>query len=225
MSGSNQPAVALFDLDDTLYPEREYLRSGRYAVALEASRAHGIPPAEAMALMEAAHNAFDALHSAIPAMSVDEMLHIYRTHLPDIHSSGAAARTLLSALRANGHPVGIITDGRSISQRNKIEALGLAPLADYVSISAEIGAEKTSDRPFRLAGTHFGAGRRYVYLDENPAKDFLWPNPLGWTTVMLREPLPGANIHPQDLASVSPAARPDIIIDSLEEFGNLMRNL
>ena len=187
------PVVA-FDLDDTLYSEREFLHSGWRAVA-RAAASYGMEPDEAWRLMSTAPDAFDALHAALPQMAVAEMLHVYRTHIPDI-TLYPGASDVLAQLHADGCPLAIITDGRGLSQRNKLMALGLDGVADYVSISEEIGADKTSPLPFRRLMDAF-PGRQYIYVGDNPAKDFAWPNRLGWLTVMLREPHPGLNIHPQ----------------------------
>lgn len=189
------PLVA-FDLDDTLYSERDFLHSGWRAVA-RAAAVHGLEAGEAWRIMSTAPDAFDALHARLPAMTVDEMLHVYRTHMPGIALYTGVADTL-ECLRSHGCPIAIITDGRSLSQRNKIKALGLEQYADYVSVSEEIGADKTSDSPFRILMDMF-PGYHYIYVGDNPAKDFVWPNRLGWTTVMLRESRPGLNIHPQTL--------------------------
>lgn len=189
-------SVVAFDLDDTLYSERNFLHSGWRAVARVAAT-HGMDADEAWHVMSTATDAFDALHACLPQMSVAEMLYVYRTHMPDIALHDGAADTI-GRLRAHGCPIAIITDGRGLSQRNKIKALGLEPLVDYVSVSEEIGADKTSELPFRRLMEAFPCCR-YVYVGDNPSKDFAWPNRLGWLTVMLREASPGHNIHRQTL--------------------------
>ena len=45
-------------------------------------------------------------------------------------------------LKENNITIGIITDGRSIQQRSKLEALGLYEYTNQVVISEEIGSEK-----------------------------------------------------------------------------------
>ena len=50
----------------------------------------------------------------------------------------------LDTLKAEGVRIGLITDGRSVQQRNKIEALGLGRWIENADIvvSEEIGSEK-----------------------------------------------------------------------------------
>lgn len=209
------PAV-LFDLDDTLFSERDFLHSGWHAIAHEAEKRGFMDAGKAYELMEKAPDAFDALHEAYPEFSIDDMLEVYRNHMPDIHLKPGARQTVMQ-LRDVGAPVGIITDGRSISQRNKIKALGLDTIVDYIGISEETGADKHQAQPFLLAEEHLGMQRPYIYVGDNPAKDFAQANSLGWHTVMLRESSPGINIHPQTFAGLDADCRPDFIINDLPE--------
>lgn len=209
------PAV-LFDLDDTLFSERDFLHSGWHAVAHEAEKRGFMDIGKAYELMTKAPDAFDALHEAYPEFSIADMLEIYRNHMPDIHLKPGARQTVMQ-LRDAGAPVGIITDGRSISQRNKIQALGLDTIVDYIGISEETGADKHQAQPFLHAEEHFGKHRPYIYVGDNPAKDFAQANKLGWHTVMLRESSPGINIHPQTFAGRDTDCRPDFIINDLPE--------
>ncbi|MBJ2183239.1 MAG: HAD family hydrolase [Muribaculaceae bacterium] len=213
--------AVLFDLDDTLYAEKDYQLSGWRAVARHAEQ-FGVPYGEAMSLMLGADNAFDALHARVPAMEVRLMLDIYRTHMPELHVSGHV-KCVLAALRERGCGVGIITDGRSISQRNKISSLELEAYVDYISVSEEIGADKLKVLPFELAAAHFSGCREFWYVGDNPAKDFLWPNRLGWHTVMLKERHPGANVHPQTGALKTPEHAPQYRVAELPELLRLIR--
>jgi len=213
-------AVLLFDLDDTLYAERLYVDSGLRAVAHEAETRHGLGYEASISVMRAGDNAFDALHAVLPQMDIAEMLHVYRTHKPDI-SLADDVRDTLGALRARGFRLGIITDGRSIGQRNKILALGLDRMIDYLSISEEIGADKLSALPFVKAMDYFGQDSRYIYIGDNPAKDFFHANALRWCTVMIKESGANCNVHSQDLSGLGHEYLPDFIIDSLASVGSI----
>lgn len=215
--------VVLFDLDDTLYAEADFVISGRKAVAAVAEKCYGCDAGKALAAMRHAPQAFDALHGVLPQMSVGEMLDIYRNHMPELELPEDSRRAL-SALRSAGVRMGVITDGRSVSQRNKLAALGIAGEMDYIGISGETGADKTSRETFARAEEFFGSDCRFFYVGDNPAKDFLWPNRMGWTTVMLREQVRGRNIHAQTLDAQTPDANPDIIVDSLCEIMSLVNS-
>ncbi|MDE6541581.1 MAG: HAD family hydrolase [Muribaculaceae bacterium] len=212
--------IVLFDLDDTLYAERAFLHSGWRAVAAEAGR-RGLAPEVAYDMMSRSDNAFDALNRALPEFGVDEMLRIYRSHMPDIRLYEDAEEAL-RLLAESGCAIGVITDGRSLTQRNKIAALSLAPVLEYTGISEETGCDKFSPEPFERAMRHFGHGNTFFYVGDNPAKDFLNPNSMGWHTVMLRERESGLNIHPQRLCGLPEAALPEFTVDSLADVPGIV---
>src|SRR5690606_18974683 len=119
----------LFDLDDTLYHEIYYLRSAYHAIAQHLDKRFVKNIAGRM--LERYYegkNVFEWLISEFGAMnpdlSVDKLIKIYREHKPDIQLR-PDAQTFLKKLAGRNVQIGLITDGRSITQRNKIEALGL----------------------------------------------------------------------------------------------------
>lgn len=182
------------DLDDTLYKERDYVASGRRAVAA----AVPFPDAVALDVMARGADAFDALEEFLRSggtadWPVSRMVEVYRNHMPDLKPDGALI-AILDELRRRGHKVVIITDGNSARQRAKIHALGLDEAVDAVYVSDEVGGEKLSGRGFEAALAHFPCGRR-IYIGDNPAKDFYFPRRNGWDTVMLADS-DGVNIHP-----------------------------
>jgi putative hydrolase of the HAD superfamily len=191
--------VLAFDLDDTLYKEIEFVRSGFAAILSAVAPAESLEQELALMLKHRADsiNPLDNLFNRYPdRISVAEMVTIYREHLPRLTLSDSL-RELISNARAIGGRTAIITDGRSRTQRNKIKALGLEQLVDAMVISEEVGSEKPAKQNFQLVEEAFGTGD-YFYFADNPRKDFLTPNQLGWTTVGLLDD--GNNIHPQSLA-------------------------
>lgn len=217
------PALCIaFDLDDTLYKERAFVVSGRRTVAREASVRSGVDADELFSLMERSVNAFSSLLerlSSTPAsdMTIDRVLEIYRYHKPQL-TLPAESVMLLDTLRDKGIATAIITDGRSETQWNKIHALGLDTYVsdDRIIVSEDIGADKHTPVPFELLTARVGAAR-YMYVGDNPVKDFHYPNLMGWQTVMLRD-TDGVNIHNQDLEAVGPDFRPKIEINNLKDI-------
>jgi putative hydrolase of the HAD superfamily len=208
--------MIVFDLDDTLYKERDFLASGRSAVARHFAASLGVDPDRLLSEMLAAKDPFDYLvEISNGAISIGDILNIYRNHMPDISLDKDVEKTL-STLVQRGVPLAIITDGRSVTQRNKIAALGLERYVsrDAIIISEEIGAEKTEPKPFVELMQRFPDAAPYTYVGDNPAKDFTHPRHLGWHTVMLAD-AGGINIHPQH---VNPDFPPHTIISSLTEL-------
>ena len=127
----------------------------------------------------------------------------------------------MSVLVAKGCRLGIITDGRTVTQLNKIEALGLHSLIadEDIVISERFGSEKPSPRNYLYFMNKYGADARYYYIADNTAKDFIAPNRLGWTTVCLKDN--GQNIHKQNF-SLSDDFLPKYTV---EEFGDSLFEL
>lgn len=209
-----------FDLDDTLYAEADYVRLGRETVAREAAHISHIDIRILLDVMAGGGNPFDALYSYLNAsgfeMSVARMVEIYRFETHGIEPYPDAIR-FLDLMKRNGVPMTLITDGRSISQRNKYEDLGLERYipAERLIISQQLGAGKETSLPFVKAESLVKARNR-VYVADNPAKDFLMPGLMGWTTVALRSR--GRNIHPQRFGNVPQACRPHYVIDSFDSL-------
>lgn len=206
--------VIVFDLDDTLYKERSFVKSGFQAIAGHIGNSTYAD--ELMASWENGENAFEQLisrHSL--TVPVNELLKVYRAHVPIIELEKSTIDTL-DALSANGKILGIITDGRSITQRNKIKALGLSKWFsdDNIIISEEFGSTKPAERNYRFFMSKY-PGMIYTYIGDNVAKDFVMPKSLGWQTFCLKDN--GQNIHSQNF-DLSEEYQPEIMVKNISEI-------
>lgn len=186
------------DLDDTLYAELDYLISAyRFIVSqLEISTNSGSDLYEEMFyLFENGQNVFEFLLKKYKFLSKDQLLYWYRFHYPQIVLFDGVLECL-NFLKKE-YKFAIVTDGRSVTQRNKIKALGIESLLDEVVISEEIGTEKPHINNFSLIEKSLGC-KSYVYVADNLKKDFITPNYLGWNTICLLDQ--GNNIHKQDFS-------------------------
>lgn len=189
--------AVIFDLDDTLYPEHTYVRSGFRAVAAWCETTLGLPADQAYRVLDDSFrrgvrgNAFDLLleHFAQPPRHVAEMVRVYREHRPTIEPF-PGVRVALAGVR-DRYPAGLVTDGYSQVQRRKLEALGLAPLLDAVVFSDDLGRAywKPAPEPFlqvlaMLDVDPAGA----VYVGDNPTKDFLGARRAGLASIRVRWP-------------------------------------
>jgi putative hydrolase of the HAD superfamily len=206
--------VVVFDLDDTLYPEDAYVRSGIVAACRQAARLYGTDhAAELLALRDSGQRDWlTALCALLPdGPSVrDCLLWTYRLHEPRIALSDEA-RLAVEVVIARAKAVAILTDGRSITQRLKLRALGLGDLPAYISDEYG-GADKPDPTRFQAVVRDHPAAR-YVYVADNPAKDFVTPKALGWRTIGVRAG--AAAIHPCEGATPATHA-PDDWIASIE---------
>ena len=185
----------VFDIDDTLYLEHDYVMSGFNAAGQWALSSLGIP--DFAIRCQTAHLAGqrgNIFNSALEASAVQphddliqKLVHVYRSHQPDIRMCDDAASALEEISRR--WPVAVITDGPAISQSRKAEALHLARFADpiYLTECLGEGCAKPSTVAYEAVMRAI-PGRNYVYIADNPLKDFTAPLQLGWTAIRIRRP-------------------------------------
>lgn len=191
--------VFVFDLDDTLYKEVEFLKSAFREIATFLESNYGLSAVYDRLLQywQNGENAFEnVINEGRLPLQVEDLLKMYWAHRPHI-TLDENTRQVLDQLHQAG-VLGIITDGRSLTQRNKIEALGLDAYIEHQNlfISEETGYSKPSSEPF-CSFMKMYPDSEYFYIGDNPTKDFVAPNQLGWTTICLLDD--GRNIHTQEI--------------------------
>ncbi|MDE6029925.1 MAG: HAD-IA family hydrolase [Clostridiales bacterium] len=172
--------AVVFDLDDTLYPEYDYVLSGFGAAGDTAQKQYGIAGAKdelAALFAQSRDKVFDrfAQNHGLDRACVDSMVEVYRTHTPNLVLSDEVRQTLIE-LRNRGYKLGIITDGRPNGQRAKIDALGLNELVDEIIITDELGTDcrKPNPKAFTVMAEHLGVTLdQMLYVGDNPQKDFV----------------------------------------------------
>ena len=183
--GKGQIKGVIFDLDDTLFSEKEYVKSGYKAVS---DYLGGGYEEKLWQFFEAGKPAIDELLKELGRENEKaEVLKTYRSHKPDIHFYPGVAE-MIEELKARGIKVGLITDGRPEGQRNKLDALGLE--VDDVIITDELGGvqfRKPCDIAFRIMMTRWRLNPAdIVYVGDNPVKDFQAPQQLGMKNIWFR---------------------------------------
>lgn len=222
--GKNEIKGVIFDLDDTLYSEKEYIRSGFRAVS---EFLDGGYENKLWEYFEAGKPAIDELLKEIgQTYKSDEALRVYRFHKPEIHLYDGV-KELLTELRRKRFLIGIITDGRPEGQRNKIEALGLEELADDIIITDELGGvqfRKPCDIAFRILQNRWRLpAAEMMYVADNPAKDFQAPQQLGMKSVWFRNE---DGIHTVKNLDISDGYNGNIsIIYQLKQLGDVCHEL
>ena len=200
MSKKNRELVVVFDLDDTLYSEIDFLKSGYRAIADYLIGTYGIandPYEYMLEWFEKKRNVFVSLNEYYNlSVPIEDYLSIYRTPKPQLFLSVNVCQ-VLTRLKILGCVLGIITDGRGITQRNKIKALGLNQYIESsnIIISEEFGHEKPCIENYNYFVYKY-PNRRFFYIGDNSEKDFLAPNSLDWVTICLLDN--GRNIHHQN---------------------------
>ncbi len=202
--------IFVFDLDDTLYSERDFEKSGIEFVYENLSIKH-------ISLETILNNRENWIEQIIDGsnnqITLQIVLDIYRNHFPTIQLYNDA-KVFLEKLLSQGTEMSLITDGRSITQRNKLRALGIETFFKNIVISEEVNSEKPSEYNFRMVMDNKIA-ENYIYIADNPKKDFITPNKLGWTSICLLDR--GQNVHKQNF-NISSEYLPLFSISSFEEI-------
>lgn len=195
--------VLVFDLDDTLYKEIDFLKSAyreiAHVISVKTDVNSSIIEGELFDFYENGLNAFDEILKKykISDLVVKDLVVIYRNHKPSITLSDEVTNMLVR-LKGELFKIGLITDGRSVQQRNKLKALKLDDYFDDIIISEEFGSEKPNMKNFKYFSDKYGENFLYVYVGDNTNKDFIAPNNLGWLSICLEDD--GRNIHKQDFS-------------------------
>ena len=175
--------VVIFDLDDTLYSEKEYVRSGFKYIS------HFFPDIEnayeeLYSLFLQHRNAIDEfllIHNCYSDELKNRLLHEYRFHIPNIHLYDGVYEMLL-CLRQSDHELGMITDGRVEGQENKINALKLNKVFDKIIITDSLGGteyRKPNPKAFEIMRYFFNTSYSDMcYIGDNLNKDFRAPDML-----------------------------------------------
>jgi putative hydrolase of the HAD superfamily len=213
----------IFDLDDTLYPERDYVRSGFRAVGqwaeADLKRSEVIVRAQLQALFEGGFrgDAFQwwLTEQGLPETLLPEMVRIYREHVPQI-AFYPDTQPVLDALKQH-YRLGLVTEGRRAGQEAKIQALDLNRWIEAVLILGEEDrAEwKPSRKPFdRMIGMLSIMGAEAAYVGDNPQKDFRGAREAGLRSVRIRR---SDGLHADEEPAGAQDA-PDLEIRSLDEL-------
>jgi putative hydrolase of the HAD superfamily len=174
--------AVLFDLDDTLYPQKEWLDGAWEAVA-SAARGYGADEDRMhRALLEIAGQGSDRgriIDRALEAIGaagvpVQPLVRAFLAHRPQRLECYPGAQDAVAQIRRHV-PVALVTDGDPDLQRAKLSLLGLTDAFDTVVLSDELGREhrKPDPAPFRRALELLGGvdASRAVVVGDRPDKD------------------------------------------------------
>ncbi len=225
--------AVVFDLDDTLYDEVDYCRSGFEAVADFLVRVHKVPHASED-LCAAFCRQFDsgnreqtfdtALHElGVPSdpRMIAGLIRIYRCHMPKIRLPKDSRDTL--TLLRRSYSLAVLTDGYLPAQRLKIRALGIAGYLKCILYTEHLGRSSWKPSPVGFVKVLDALRVRpdqAAYVGDNAAKDFIAPNVLGMQSIQVSRPL---GLHDQPATEPSAAARH--AVDSISRLPALLQSL
>jgi len=193
--------AVLFDLDDTLYPELDFVRSGFDAVGRFLEGRYGVDSKRAAARMfdlllaEGRGDVFNRIVAELGVEStahelVPTMVYVYRSHRPHL-APYVDVPPVLRRLADSGLRIGVLTDGLASVQRGKLAALELGVELDPVVIVGELPdtMAKPSPMPYRVAAELLELlPAEITYVGNDPFKDFAGARAVGMRTIRVRTP-------------------------------------
>lgn len=175
--------LIIFDLDDTLISEFDFIKSGYDVVSKYISQKYKINKEDAyQELIDLANlkakNTFNLLlekyNIVYSKEDILELVRMYRSHLPKI-TFYDDVRPVIDKLKSSGIKLGIISDGYIETQQNKLNVLNCKNTFDYIILTEELGREywKPSPRAFEIMMEKFAiTPQEAIYIGDNPEKDF-----------------------------------------------------
>jgi putative hydrolase of the HAD superfamily len=182
----------VFDMDDTLYDEKDYVVSGFNAVDQWIKKQCEISGFynTALELFESGeqtlifNKTLARLDMVYDDAFIKSMVDCYRSHAPDIHLSEDAG-WIFENLK-DSVKIGLISDGYLDAQEQKVRVLKLQEKCHSVILTDRWGKLhwKPSPVPYEQASRDLQLPHdQCVYIGDNLNKDFITANRLGWTTV------------------------------------------
>jgi putative hydrolase of the HAD superfamily len=196
--------TVIFDMDDTLYDEVDYCRSGFMAVADVLTQSPGSPPPERIlqalwTQFTSGNNtktfnvALEGLGIASESKLIQNLVTVYRNHTPAI-CLPAESRNVLERLSGK-YTLALLTDGFLPAQQLKVKALHIEKYFKSIIYTEQLGREYWKPSPVGFEKLLESIGtrpERAVYVADNEKKDFIAPNKLGILSIQLTRP---ARVH------------------------------
>jgi putative hydrolase of the HAD superfamily len=220
-----------FDMDDTLYDEIDYYKSGFSVAACQIAGDFGLKDKVVFAALWEIFNsgnhktvfntAAEKFGIVFGAGYIEKLVNIFRSHKPNIRLP-SESRIVLEDLKAC-YKLGLITDGWLPAQELKVKALGLERFFDYIVYTEMLGREHWKPSPAgfeKLLAELSITASQCVYAADNLDKDFLAPNQMGFKTIrMIRE----KRIHFGQASSQQ--AQPHYEIYSIAKLPDLLKEI
>lgn len=189
--------VIVFDLDDTLYNEIEYVKSGFSEVSKFFADKYDLNEEDFFDIMMENLNRYgrgkvfdNALsHFNISNRSnIKKSISIYRTHIPNIKLP-QESKSVIEHYKTLDTPMYIITDGNKTVQYNKVKALNIEKDFSKVFITHRYGIRFSKPSPYcfeKISKIEKVSYEDIVYIGDNINKDFIGIKPLGIRTIRIK---------------------------------------
>ena len=196
--------TVVFDLDDTLYDEIDYCRSGFKAAAESLSNmVNVLSPEEIFDSLwrqfsagnhtKTFNAALDDLGISYDEEMIQKTIKTYRNHKPQIELPADSAKVLKQL--SQKYTLALLTDGFLPAQQLKVKALKIEQFFKCIIYTEQLGRQFWKPSPVgfeKLMQTLNTAPQEMAYVADNEEKDFIAPNKLGFVSIQIICP---ARIH------------------------------
>lgn len=215
----------IFDLDDTLYDEKQFVKSGFRTASKCVATNYGIN--EEILYNTLLNTFFDrgrekVFDTALKTLNIYkkrivlEMLNAYRNHLPNI-TLFSDAQEILPQVRRE-YRTALFTDGLKEVQENKVKALKIGNFFDVITYAVEYGGKNIQAFSTTLERLKAEPSES-IYIDDNPMKAFAVAKKLGIHIVQI---LRGEN---KNLKVTDEQCRPQFEILNLQQLSDVIRSI
>jgi putative hydrolase of the HAD superfamily len=224
--------TVVFDLDDTLYDELDYCRSGFKAVAGYLSNMVDVLSPEeifdSLWKQFTAGNHTKTFNAALDDFGlkyddrlIEKLIENYRTHKPEIKLPPDSAKVLQQLSKK--YTLALLTDGFLPAQQLKVQALKIEKYFKCIIYTEQLGRQIWKPSPVgfeKLMQALSVKPKNIAYVADNEEKDFIAPNKLGFLTIQITRP---ARMH--TLTSDTPNASAQHVIREITQLPALLEKL
>lgn len=219
--------VIVFDMDDTLFPERDFVKSGFLAVDSFLQSELSINNFFEKAWKDFNSGNRDYIFNIIleniysgkkKEKLVNKLVRVYRSHLPNIKLYSDAEWALKHFSKYA--PLALLSDGYLETQKNKAKMLDIKPYIEKFYFTDQWGKQcwKPSDCAFKKVEQDFKLTcESYTYIADNPIKDFIAPKIMGWKTICINR-----GFGEYDDVKIPLNGEPDYTIKNLYELEEII---
>ena len=217
--------VAIFDMDDTLFAERDFVYGAYHAVSTLVVEKYGVFIEDELRRRFDEGQRGDLFTTALRSFGIEiseqealSLVKIYRSHTPHLYPYTDVAA--VDYLKQEGIKTGLISDGHLKVQQKKFTALNLSRYFDEVIFTDSFGREFWKPHPmaFESMAEKFAVEtHEMIYVGDNPKKDFVSCRDLGIYTLRIRRHRGESSL----LTAHSEAYEADYEIKSLLELKEL----
>lgn len=218
--------LVLFDLDDTLYNESDFVQNGFREVSTYLAKKYNVDYKKLYLRINQLLNIigrgkiFDAICDEYGfSENINSLVEIYRSSISKLKLYDDSIQVIKKL--KSGYKMGIITDGKASVQWNKIKCLELEKFVDKIIVTDDFGKEywKPNEYSYKEMLTYFNCKpEETLYVGDNPVKDFIGAKNIGILTVRIVRKF-GDNMKLKAKSSYEA----DFTINNLNELINIIQ--